>query len=66
MHTLCHTLTTPPLHKQVFNYLHRLVRVSKVKEVLEAARRPEGEGDGPVAYPRYAGAVFIRGWIGNP
>jgi hypothetical protein len=44
------TLSNP---NQVFNFLHRLVRVSKVREVLEAARRPEGMEQGPpVAYPR--------------
>ena len=40
---------------QVFNFLHRLVSVSKVREVLDAARRPEGEqGEQgpPISYPR--------------
>jgi hypothetical protein len=39
----------------VFNFLHRLVSVSKVREVLDAARRPEGEqGEQgpPISYPR--------------
>ena len=47
----------------MFNFLHRLVRVSKVKEVLEAARRPEGEQGPPVAYPRsvppFCNALFL-------